>query len=163
MKFGQIRDFLNGQAFARVLVFPTLQQGPDFVRAFVNGDSRFTFTGTLDLRVQKGFRLGDRRVDVINYVKRKYGADNVAQIGTFGTLAARAAIAASSCWGGAISARDLRSASRTTAAVGTTSWRLGCPESVTVASMDGLYRRSGLGSSIRTRTVRVSGLTVAAT
>ena len=34
----------------------------------------------------------DRRGDVINYVKEKYGKDNVAQIGTFGTLAARAAI-----------------------------------------------------------------------
>ncbi len=34
----------------------------------------------------------DRRGEVINYVKEKYGHDNVAQIGTFGTLAARAAI-----------------------------------------------------------------------
>jgi len=34
----------------------------------------------------------DRRGDVIDYVKAKYGAENVAQIGTFGTLAARAAI-----------------------------------------------------------------------
>jgi len=34
----------------------------------------------------------ERRGEVIDYVKRKYGADNVAQIGTFGTLAARAAI-----------------------------------------------------------------------
>jgi len=34
----------------------------------------------------------DRRGDVINYVKEKYGEANVAQIGTFGTLAARAAI-----------------------------------------------------------------------
>ncbi|HZZ28133.1 MAG TPA: DNA polymerase III subunit alpha [Pirellulales bacterium] len=34
----------------------------------------------------------DRRGEVIQYVKEKYGADNVAQIGTFGTLAARAAI-----------------------------------------------------------------------
>jgi DNA polymerase-3 subunit alpha len=34
----------------------------------------------------------ERRGEVIEYVKRKYGADNVAQIGTFGTLAARAAI-----------------------------------------------------------------------
>lgn len=33
-----------------------------------------------------------RRGEVIDYVKRKYGEDNVAQIGTFGTLAARAAI-----------------------------------------------------------------------
>jgi DNA polymerase-3 subunit alpha len=34
----------------------------------------------------------DRRADVMRYVKEKYGEDNVAQIGTFGTLAARAAI-----------------------------------------------------------------------
>ena len=34
----------------------------------------------------------DRRGEVIAYVKRKYGEANVAQIGTFGTLAARAAI-----------------------------------------------------------------------
>ena len=34
----------------------------------------------------------DRRELVINYVKEKYGHDNVAQIGTFGTLKAKAAI-----------------------------------------------------------------------
>ncbi len=34
----------------------------------------------------------DRRGEVIDYVKQKYGEANVAQIGTFGTLAARAAI-----------------------------------------------------------------------
>jgi DNA polymerase-3 subunit alpha len=34
----------------------------------------------------------ERRGEVLDYVKRKYGEANVAQIGTFGTLAARAAI-----------------------------------------------------------------------
>ena len=34
----------------------------------------------------------DRRSEVIQYVKEKYGHENVCQIGTFGTLAARAAI-----------------------------------------------------------------------
>ena len=34
----------------------------------------------------------DRRERVIDYVKRKYGAESVAQIGTFGTLAAKAAL-----------------------------------------------------------------------
>jgi DNA polymerase-3 subunit alpha len=34
----------------------------------------------------------ERREEVIAYVRRKYGEDSVAQIGTFGTLAARAAI-----------------------------------------------------------------------
>ena len=34
----------------------------------------------------------ERRVEIIQYVRDKYGEENVAQIGTFGTLAARAAI-----------------------------------------------------------------------
>ncbi|MDO8407626.1 MAG: DNA polymerase III subunit alpha [bacterium] len=34
----------------------------------------------------------DRRDDLINYTKKKYGEDNVAQIGTFGTMMARAAV-----------------------------------------------------------------------
>ncbi|MEL7337920.1 MAG: DNA polymerase III subunit alpha, partial [Planctomycetota bacterium] len=34
----------------------------------------------------------ERRVEVIEYVKKRYGHENVCQIGTFGTLAARAAI-----------------------------------------------------------------------
>jgi DNA polymerase-3 subunit alpha len=34
----------------------------------------------------------DRRADIIQYVRDKYGQENVAQIGTFGTLAAKAAI-----------------------------------------------------------------------
>src|SRR4030095_15913164 len=34
----------------------------------------------------------DRRELVLNYVKQKYGAANVAQIGTFGTLGAKAVI-----------------------------------------------------------------------
>src|SRR3989441_2828738 len=34
----------------------------------------------------------ERREEVINYVRQKYGEESVAQIGTFGTLAARAAV-----------------------------------------------------------------------
>ena len=34
----------------------------------------------------------DRRDDVLNYARRKYGADHVAQIGTFGTMMARGAV-----------------------------------------------------------------------
>ncbi len=34
----------------------------------------------------------DRRYEVIEYVRKKYGAANVAQIGTFGTMAAKAAL-----------------------------------------------------------------------
>lgn len=34
----------------------------------------------------------DRRIEVVNYVRQKYGTENVAQIGMFGTFPARAAI-----------------------------------------------------------------------
>ena len=34
----------------------------------------------------------ERRVEVIDYVKERYGSEMVCQIGTFGTLAAKAAI-----------------------------------------------------------------------
>ena len=34
----------------------------------------------------------ERRQEVIDYVARKYGADHVAQIITFGTMAAKAAV-----------------------------------------------------------------------
>ncbi len=34
----------------------------------------------------------DRRDDVLNYARRKYGAEHVAQIGTFGTMMARGAV-----------------------------------------------------------------------
>ena len=39
-------------------------QGPDIVRATVNGGPRFTFTATLDLRVQKSFAAAGRDVSV---------------------------------------------------------------------------------------------------
>jgi hypothetical protein len=50
---GVIARYQDGQPFARLVLVPDLNQGPDVVRAFPNGTARFTFTGTLDLRVQK--------------------------------------------------------------------------------------------------------------
>jgi len=50
---GVIARYQDGQPFSRLVLVSDLNQGPDVVRAFPNGASRFTFTGTLDLRVQK--------------------------------------------------------------------------------------------------------------
>ena len=58
---GATARYQDGQPFARLLVFPTLNQGAEAVRAFANGDSRFTYVATLDARVQKHFST---RVDV---------------------------------------------------------------------------------------------------
>ena len=59
---GAIARYQDGQPFARLVVVPGLNQGPDIVRAYANGGSRFTFTATLDVRVQKEFAAAARRV-----------------------------------------------------------------------------------------------------
>jgi hypothetical protein len=64
VRLGAIARYQDGQAFARVLVFPALSQGTDAVRAFSNGESRFMFIGTLDVRLQKGVPVGGRRVNL---------------------------------------------------------------------------------------------------
>jgi len=61
---GAIARYQDGQPFARLLIVPDLVQGPDIVRATVNGGPRFTFTATLDLRAQKSFEVAGRQVSV---------------------------------------------------------------------------------------------------
>ena len=62
---GLIARYQDGQPFARMLIFPGLNQGAEAVRAFANGDSRFTFIGTLDARLQQGLTFGARSVAVV--------------------------------------------------------------------------------------------------
>lgn len=65
IRLGVVARYQDGQNFSRVLVFPTLGQGTEAVRAFAAGDSRFKFTGTLDTRLQKGFGAAGRRIAVV--------------------------------------------------------------------------------------------------
>jgi hypothetical protein len=60
-----IARYQDGQPFARMVVVPTLNQGAEGVQAYPNAGSRFMFTGTLDLRLQKTIPLGAAKVDVI--------------------------------------------------------------------------------------------------
>ena len=60
-----LKTFFSG-ALVRRLARDIARVHPGFpVRAFTNGKSRFTFTGSLDLRLQKGFAIGAGRVDAI--------------------------------------------------------------------------------------------------
>ncbi|HZR23105.1 MAG TPA: hypothetical protein VFA59_05905 [Vicinamibacterales bacterium] len=61
---GAIARYHDGQPFARLVIVPNLNQGPEIVRAFDNGGSRFTFTATLDVRLQKEFAAAGHRVAV---------------------------------------------------------------------------------------------------
>ena len=65
LRVGAIARYQDGQPFARLVIAPGLNQGPEAVRAYPNGGNRFTFTGTLDIRVQKGFAVGRARMDGI--------------------------------------------------------------------------------------------------
>jgi len=64
-RLGVIARYQDGQPFSRLVIVDGLNQGREAVRAFANGRSRFAFTGTLDVRVQKGFAIGRARVDAI--------------------------------------------------------------------------------------------------
>jgi len=65
LRVGAIARYQDGQPFARLVIAPDLNQGSEAVRAYPNGRNRFTFTGTLDIRVQKGFSIGKTRLDAI--------------------------------------------------------------------------------------------------
>jgi hypothetical protein len=62
---GGIARYQDGQPFSRVVVRQDLNQGAEAVPAYANGLTRYTFIGSLDLRVQKSLRLGPARLDAI--------------------------------------------------------------------------------------------------
>ncbi|MEP7306884.1 MAG: TonB-dependent receptor [Acidobacteriota bacterium] len=64
VKLGYAARYSDGQHFARLVVVQGLNQGPEAVRAFRNGATRFTFTGTLDGRLQKAFAVSGHQLAV---------------------------------------------------------------------------------------------------
>ncbi len=65
IRLGAIARYQDGQPFSRIVVVPGLNQGAEAIQAFANGRSRFAFTGTLDVRLQKGFAIGATRLAAI--------------------------------------------------------------------------------------------------
>ena len=65
-----VARYQDGQSFARYLIAPELNQGPELIRAADNGLQRFTLAFTLDVRLEKSLRFGNRRfvtqLDVFN-------------------------------------------------------------------------------------------------
>jgi hypothetical protein len=59
---GVAARYQDGQPFARVVIAPDLQQGAELIQAYERGLTRFTFTLTVDARLEKGFTIGRRRV-----------------------------------------------------------------------------------------------------
>ena len=64
VRVGTTVRYQDGQPFARVVIPSQFNQGPEPVQAIPNGRSRFTYTLTLDARLEKGLRVGRARVAV---------------------------------------------------------------------------------------------------
>ena len=62
---GLIGRYQDGQHFARLVIDPNLNQGPEAVRAFRNGRTRFTFEMTVDARLRKGFIMAGHHADAV--------------------------------------------------------------------------------------------------
>ncbi|HUE87381.1 MAG TPA: hypothetical protein VMO26_15005 [Vicinamibacterales bacterium] len=65
VRLGVIARYQDGQPFTRMVVVPDLNQGAEVIQAFPRGRSRFAFTGTLDVRLQKEIKLGHARLGLI--------------------------------------------------------------------------------------------------
>jgi hypothetical protein len=60
---GVIGRYQDGQHFSRIVIAPSLNQGPEPVRAFPNGLTRFAYTVTVDARLQRHFEIGGHGID----------------------------------------------------------------------------------------------------
>jgi hypothetical protein len=64
-RLGAIVRYQDGQPFSRLVIAQALTQGATAVRAYANGGSAFTYTATLDVRVQKAFTVGRSELTAI--------------------------------------------------------------------------------------------------
>lgn len=75
MRFGFAARYQDGQPFSRIAVVPDLAVGPEMIHAYRTGRTRYTYTLTLDLRLQKTMRIMGREaavmVDVFNATQHK--------------------------------------------------------------------------------------------
>jgi hypothetical protein len=62
---GVAARYQDGQHFSRLVIVPDLNQGPEEIRAFRAGKTRFTYTMTVDARLQKGFTVQGHSVAAI--------------------------------------------------------------------------------------------------
>ena len=71
VRLAAIVRYQDGQPFTRYAAVPDLATGPEIVHAYPMGRTRFTYTATVDARIEKGFRWGAgrraaMRVDIFN-------------------------------------------------------------------------------------------------
>jgi len=85
VRLGVTARYQDGQHFARLVIVPDLNQGVEAIRAFVNGKTRFTYTLTVDARLQKAFDVRGHHLtgvfDVFNLLNTGTEIEEVAVTG----------------------------------------------------------------------------------
>jgi hypothetical protein len=86
LRLGAEARYQDGQPFARFVIAPDLAQGPEAVMAIPRGRSRFSYTLTVDARLEKGFPLGRRRrfalaAEAFNLLDQRKGVEEDAVTG----------------------------------------------------------------------------------
>jgi hypothetical protein len=73
--FGFTARYQDGQPFSRVVVATNLSTGPEMIHAYHVSRTRFTYTLTLNTRIEKGFNIAGRRaavrVDIFNATQHR--------------------------------------------------------------------------------------------
>jgi hypothetical protein len=62
--FGAVANYQDGQPFARVVIVAGLPQGAEAIPAIRRSEHRFTYTLTVDARIERAFRMGKGRLAV---------------------------------------------------------------------------------------------------
>ena len=76
LRGGTAARYQDGQHFTRVVLAPGVGQGVDFVAALPRGLTRFTYTFTLDTRLEKRIRMGGGHASVILQVFNLLNTNN---------------------------------------------------------------------------------------
>jgi len=65
VQLGVVARYQDGQPFSRLVIVTDLTQGPEAIRAYKNGRTRFTYTMTVDTRLRVGLPIARRRLSVV--------------------------------------------------------------------------------------------------
>ena len=76
LRGGTAARYQDGQHFTRVVIAPGGGQGVDFIPALPRGLTRFTYTFTLDTRLEKQIRMGSAHASVILQVFNLLNTNN---------------------------------------------------------------------------------------
>jgi hypothetical protein len=65
INLGCIAKYYDGQPFSRKIIIDHLNQGPFYIQAHSRGAVRYEFSLTLDLRIEKSFRIGASKLRLL--------------------------------------------------------------------------------------------------